>query len=49
MGCCGVCGVRAVALCLCVLCVMRFLVHTPAWNNKKGLVAYFVDKILGCV
>ena len=32
----------AVALCRCVLCVMRFLVHTPAWNNKRGLVAYFV-------
>ena len=36
------CRLVAVALCLCVLCVMRFLVHTPAWNNKRGLVAYFL-------
>ena len=36
------CRLVAVALCLCVLCVMRFLVHTTAWNNKRGLVAYFV-------
>ena len=36
------CRLVAVALCLCVLCVMRFLVHTSAWNNKRGLVAYFV-------
>ena len=36
------CRLVAVALCLCVLCVMRFLVHTPEWNNKIGLVAYFV-------
>ena len=36
------CRLVAVALCLCVLCVIRFLVHTPAWNNKRGLVAYFV-------
>ena len=36
------CRLVAVALSLCVLCVMRFLVHTPAWNNKRGLVAYSV-------
>ena len=36
------CRLVAVALCLCFLCVMRFLVHTSAWNNKRGLVAYFV-------
>ena len=41
------CRLVAVALCLCVLCVMRFFgAHTPAWNNKRGLVAYFV---VGCV
>ena len=27
---------------LVAVAVMRFLVHTPAWNNKRGLVAYFV-------
>ena len=36
------CCLVAVALCLCVLCVMRFWARTPAWNNKIGLVAYFV-------
>ena len=33
------CRLVAVALCLCFLCVMRFVVHTPAWNNKIVLVA----------
>ena len=36
------CRLVAVSLCLCVLCVMRYSLHTPAWNNKIGLVAYFV-------
>ena len=36
------CRLVAIALCLCVLCVIRFLVHTSAWNNKRGLVAYLV-------
>ena len=27
------CRLVAVALCLCVLCVMRFLVHTPAYGD----------------
>ena len=31
-----------VSVVLSLLCVMRFLVHTSAWNNKRGLVAYFV-------
>ena len=32
------CRLVAVALCLCVLCVMRFLVHTPAYGDCVSCV-----------
>ena len=31
-----------VIISLVVLCVIRFLVHTSAWNDKRGLVAHLV-------
>ena len=32
------CRLVAVALCLCVLCVMRFLVHSPAYGDCVSCV-----------